>query len=306
MFQYDFNVPETKKIRLIIHTDCKNEADDQYALAHHLMTPKFMVKGIIAAHFDKNVQEYGAGNTMDASFQEILKMLDLMGLSGEYPVLKGAPVPMEHETDMIESEGADFIIEEAMREDEHPLYIVCQGSVTDLACAILKKPEICGRMTAVWIGGGKWPEGCKEFNLKQDIPAANVVFKSDMPLWQVPIDVYKQVAVSLAELQYKVKPCGKVGEYLFRQMVDYNNKFAWKLHWPQGETWGLGDQATVTVLLDELERMNYDMMPAPEIREDMTYNHTGKYRPIRVYHTLDARMTMEDFYAKLAINFRDK
>lgn len=32
-----FRVPETKRVRIIIDTDCKNEADDQYALVHHLL-----------------------------------------------------------------------------------------------------------------------------------------------------------------------------------------------------------------------------------------------------------------------------
>lgn len=31
-FPYSFAVPEEKKIRLIINTDAKNEADDQYAI----------------------------------------------------------------------------------------------------------------------------------------------------------------------------------------------------------------------------------------------------------------------------------
>ena len=47
-----FAVPEKKRIRMIVDCDCKNEADDQFALAHHLMTPMFDVKGIIAAHFE--------------------------------------------------------------------------------------------------------------------------------------------------------------------------------------------------------------------------------------------------------------
>ena len=29
MWNYAFQVPEQKKIRYIVHTDCKNEADDQ-------------------------------------------------------------------------------------------------------------------------------------------------------------------------------------------------------------------------------------------------------------------------------------
>lgn len=39
MWNYAYTVPENKKVRVIVHTDCKNEADDQYAVAHHLMTP---------------------------------------------------------------------------------------------------------------------------------------------------------------------------------------------------------------------------------------------------------------------------
>lgn len=42
MWKYAYQVPENKKIRVIVHTDCKNEADDQFALAHHLMTPSLM------------------------------------------------------------------------------------------------------------------------------------------------------------------------------------------------------------------------------------------------------------------------
>lgn len=52
-WNYIFDVPDGKKVRMIVDTDCKNEADDQFALAHHLMTPKFIVTGIIGAHFNK-------------------------------------------------------------------------------------------------------------------------------------------------------------------------------------------------------------------------------------------------------------
>ncbi|MBS5521867.1 MAG: nucleoside hydrolase [Clostridiales bacterium] len=305
MFEYDFKVPEKKKIRVIVHTDCKNEADDQFALAHHLMTPKFIIPGIIAGHFEKNPQEYGAGNTVEASKDEIIKILSLMGIEEEYKakVYVGAKGPMEDEKMPIDSQGARFIIEEAMREDEHPLFAVFQGCLTDLASAILMKPEICERMTAVWIGGGKYPEGCPEFNLYQDIAAANVVFASKMPLWQIPINVYKQIAVTLTELSIRVKPCGAIGKYLFEQMVAFNDQCSEQIFWPHGESWGLGDQGTVTVLLEERERMNYDWIPAPKISKEMSYIHGQNNRPIRVYHTLDSRFTMEDFYAKLTYNF---
>ena len=46
------------------------------------------------------------------------------------------------------------------------------------------EPAICERMTVIWIGGGIYPKGGREFNLAQDIAAANVLFKSKMPVWQ--------------------------------------------------------------------------------------------------------------------------
>ena len=304
-WNYEFEVPEQKKLRMIVHTDCKNEADDQFALAHHLMTPKFIVKGILGGHFNFKYQHYGEGNTAKASIDEIHKVLDLMGLNGVYPVFEGAPRALADESTPAPSAAADFIIEEAMRDDDKPLYIAMLGAVTDLAAAILIKPEICKRMTAIWIGGGMYPEGGWEFNCVNDVAAANILMKSEMPVWQVPINVYKQMAVSLAELQARVKPYGKIGKYLFEQMVELNTRSAHISHWPHGEIWALGDSPTISVLLEETGRTDiYDEVHAPDINyDDLKYKHNTANRKIRVYKEVDARLTMEDFYAKMMINY---
>lgn len=303
-WNYDFDVPDQKKIRMLVYTDCKNEADDQFALAHHLMTPKFLVKGIIGGHFNMNPQEYGEGYTAAASVEEVHKVLKLMDLDDGYKVAKGSEFPLKDEETPAVSEGAQMIIEEAMKDDPHPLFIACQGAITDLASAILMKPEICSRMTAIWIGGGMYPEGGFEFNLKQDVAAANVVMKSSMPLWQVPIMVYKQMSVTLAELQLNVKPCGDLGKYLFEQMVEFNMKNADDAHWPHGEIWGLGDSPTIGVLLEESEKTDiFDEIEAPTIHEDLSYSFEGHNRKIRVYKQLNTRTTLNDFFAKLKINF---
>lgn len=307
MGKFEFKVPEKRRIRVIVHTDCKNEADDQFALAHHLMTPKFDVRGIIAGHFAANTFMYPKGTTATASYDEVLRVLELMGLKDKYNVYLGSQFPIEDEHTSIESEGAKFIIQEALSNDPRPLFAVFQGAITDLACAYLMEPSIANRLTAIWIGGGEYPNGGSEFNLYNDINAANVVFCSDIPLWQVPKNVYKQMAVTLTELQVRVAPYGKIGRYLFDQMVAFNEKLGdIGGDWPHGESWGLGDQATVTLLLEEMQRMNYTWVPAPRISSEMFYIHGQNNRPIRVYHTLDTRMTMEDFYAKLQLLYPEE
>lgn len=309
MWKYMYDVPKIKRQRIIISTDCANEADDQYAVAHLLMTPKFDIKGIVAAHFNAMTEYldiYKAGETAAASKAEVDHILDLMGLSGQYPVFTGSGFPLGIRESAPVNDGVRFIMEEAMKEEEQPLYILCQGALTDIAAAVQQEPAICSRMTCIWIGGGDYPQGGFEFNLMQDVKAANVMFSSDMPFWQIPKKVYKTLSVSLAELQRKVRPCGRIGEYLFEHLVEINNRYGETLHWPHGELWGLGDQAVISVLMQESERSdNYHMIPAPQINEQtMAYSMSDSNREIRVYNAIDYRLTLEDLFAKLEINYR--
>lgn len=93
------------------------------------------------------------------SVKEIELLLDLMGLSGEYPVLCGAERAMQDERTPSLSDGAEFIVREAMSDDQRPLFVIFLGAITDLATAYLMNPAIADRLTAVWIGGGAWPNG---------------------------------------------------------------------------------------------------------------------------------------------------
>ncbi len=308
MWNYDFVVPKSKTVRFIVHTDCKNEADDQFTVAHALMTQKLDVRGIIAGHFNNCINgRLPDGTTAQASYDEVIKVLDLMHLSDQYKTYMGSAYPIPDMNTPIDSEGARFIIEEAMKDDPRPLYIGMMGAITDLACAILMEPRICERMTCIWIGGGIYPTGNWEFNLMQDVNAANVVFQSKMPVWQVPMDVYKQFTISLAELQLKVKPYGKIGNYLFQQMVDLNDKCAEQPAWPHGEIWNLGDEGIIAAIMDEVEQTTlYTMKKVPFINPDMTYSPCDNDKMIRVYHRMNDRLDLEDLFAKLQINFPEK
>jgi|SRR5690606_1155475 hypothetical protein len=78
LLPFSFTVPEEKKIRLVINTDAKNEADDQYAIVHALLTQKFCVKGVIAAHFG----EARTKTSMEESFAEIQRVLGMISTPG--------------------------------------------------------------------------------------------------------------------------------------------------------------------------------------------------------------------------------
>jgi hypothetical protein len=60
--------------RVIVDTDAKNEADDQFAIVHALLSPSLDVRGLIAAHFGTS----RSTRSMDESRQEIDLLLGLL------------------------------------------------------------------------------------------------------------------------------------------------------------------------------------------------------------------------------------
>lgn len=298
---YRFQVAEEKKVRVIMDSDAKNEADDQFALVHGLLSPKLEHVGMIAAH-------YGTGrhqDSMERSYREMEVILDKMGIEKSGFIYRGADRPLPDPKTPVDSEGARLIVREAMKEDSRPLYVCFMGALTDMASAYLLEPRIASRVIVIWIGGGAYPSGGPEFNLGNDIHAANVVFGSDLQVWQVPKNVYEMMPVSLAELEYHVYPQGEIGRYLFEQLLEVAAlPSSLKSPFRTGETWVLGDSPSIGLLLYE-HRFAFDWVQAPLVTQDMQYVQTGRFRPIRVYKRIDSRLILEDFYCKLKLFARN-
>lgn len=292
-------LPMHKQLRVIVSSDVGNEADDQFAIVHQLLTPMFDVRGVVAAHFESKAP--GSRTTMERSYAELCRLMAASGME-DVPMLRGCDAPLTHETDAPESEGVDFIIQEALREDDRPLYITVQGTLTDVAAVLNRRPEIAGRLTVVWIGGGPYPQGGWEFNLMQDVTAARVVLASQAEVWQLPVTVYGTVEVTMAELARKVRPHGPIGSYLYEEIETYNYSSDEPYELRRGENWSLGDSPVVAALLGCGWRGNYHMEHAPRIGDDMSYQPDPNGKLIRVYDYVDVRMLLEDFFAKLELS----
>jgi len=293
MFKYPFEILPEKRIRVIISADAKNEADDQYAITYGLLSPSLDVVGIAAAHFSA----VNPRDSVEQSYQEILLILEKMGLSGKIPVLMGAQRGLADENTPHESEAARFIIEQAHSEG-NPLYVVCTGAITDLASAYLMDPTIGKKIkTAIWLGGNAYPKGGSEFNLMNDIAAANVIMSSNIKLWQIPINASVCMRVGIAELIRRVSPCGEIGKYLVDQLVELSRK-------QEGpcEHWIMWDIAAIALLLDP-HRMQYHFENAPIIDKNMYYIPTDREHIIRVYDRVEPRFAFEDMFSKLELCF---
>lgn len=284
----DFDVKDSKKIRVIIDSDTACEADDPFAIAHALMSPKLIVKAIVAEHFREPC-------SMEKSWLAAKRVTEAM--RSDVPVLKGEPGPGAKGEP---SEGVQAIIREARREDPHPLFLLCMGALTNIARAFAEAPDILKRLTVVTIGGHPHGEEIpwREFNFGNDVDAANAVLASEAAVWQIPSSVYGSIRIGLAELQEKVKPCGAIGQYLFEQMVAYNDLPT--TGWTPGESWSLGDSPSVAVTLDPACG-TARMRQAYRVNDDTSCGEPIEGRKILIYERIDSRYLLEDFFAKLRL-----
>ena len=285
-----FDIPDNKKVRVIIDTDAACEADDPFAIVQALLSPKLIVKGIGATHFvDKD--------SVGRSYKEIETILDAMDM--DVPVFMGQKGPLSKDNDL--SDASKFLIEEALKDDEKPLFVLAQGAITNVAKAIMEEPKIKDSFTLIWIGTHGAYYGAtpfREFNAGNDIKAANLVLNEVKDLWLVPSYVYTTILIGIAEIKSRIAPLGKIGKHLYENLISYNNsEFA---GWTQGESWSLGDSPAVAIALNPMCG-RFEYVPAPFIDDDTSSKECKNNRKIRIYKDVDSRYILEDLIAKLEL-----
>ena len=306
------------RMRVILCNDFGGDPDGIIQLAHHILSPSVEIRAIIGSFFSKDTL-FGVDSSADAACSAVRNLLKEMHLSGKFNLFKGSDEPMKDIRTPVLSEGAEFIVREAMRNDSDiPLFILCGASLTDLASACLINPEITSKFTAVWIGGAEYSETARkisvcpelEYNMGIDIVSAQYVFNcSNIRLWQVPRDVYRQVIVSHSEIRQRIKKTGKLGEYL-SDLIDKIMILADSCGLKMGETYIMGDSPLVlfsalqSAFDPDTSSSAFTEMPAPQIDDKGNYILNTEGRIIRVYQSVDARLLMEDFYCKLQIYCR--
>ena len=298
------------RMRVIVDNDFGGDPDGLFQLAAQLLAPSNEVRAVICSHHYENWIGH-AGNVAYAR-EQVERLLDVMGMPA-VPVYSGSDESFRDTSTPLESEGARIIVEEAMRDERTPLYVVCGAGLTNIAAAYLMEPAIAERIEAVvWIGGSEYPELCRtqvqsqrEYNLGIDPIAAQVVFNhSALKLWQIPRDVYRQTLYSHAEMVRNIASTGPVGAYLVSTIEEIMRRTGGRMG---GEVYILGDSplVLVTALQSFWERdpasCEYVVRPCPQIDDAGFYVDHPDGRPIRIYTKLDTRLMFGDFAARLAL-----
>jgi inosine-uridine nucleoside N-ribohydrolase len=186
------------KLRVVIDTDAYNEVDDQFAIAWALRSPeRLKVEAVYAAPYcsaalyqgqtlsddQKRIAHYAASPAegMEQSYHEIIKLLGLLKMDPTGKVFRGSTSYIGKAGKAVESEAAQDLVKRAMGAAD-PLYVLALGAITNVASALLMEPKIAEKIVVIWLGGQplSFPSA-REFNLLQDVPAAQILFDSGLP-----------------------------------------------------------------------------------------------------------------------------
>jgi inosine-uridine nucleoside N-ribohydrolase len=182
---------------------------------------------------------------------------------------------------------------------ENPLYVVAIGAITNIASALLLKPEIADRIVVVWLGGNalEWPH-TNEFNMMQDVAAARVVYASGAPVVILPCaGVVSTFYTTGPELDYWLRGKNALCDYLVQHTVDEVNTYA------AGKVWSrvIWDVTAVAWLLNDNERfLQTKLIPTPVPEYDNYYAQDPRRPLCRYTYAINRDRLFGDVFAKLA------
>lgn len=230
-------MPDKRKI--IIDTDPGQ--DDAVAILLALASPELDVIGITAV----------AGNVpLKLTEKNALKICELAGrrdvkvFSGAIRPLVRPLVTAEHvhgktgldgpdlpEPTMTlqEQHAVDFIVETLMREELGTVTLCPLGPLTNVALALIREPKIAPRIKEIVLMGGGFFEGgnvtpAAEFNIYVDPHAADVVFRSGVPIVVMPLDVTHKALTTAKRVEAFRTMGSKVGDAT-AALLDFFERF---------------------------------------------------------------------------------
>jgi purine nucleosidase len=251
--------------KIIIDTDPGQ--DDAVALLTALASPEdFELLGIVGV----------AGNVpQPLSVLNALKIVELAGRT-DVPVYAGCDRPLVRELVTAEyvhgktgldgptlpdpkiraqdQHGVDFIVEALRTNPEKSVTLCPLGPLTDIATAFTRAPEIVPRVKEIVLMGGGYFEGgnttpVAEFNIYVDPQAAEIVFRSGVPITQVPLDLSHQMLSTNARIA-AFRALGNRAGTATAEMLEFferfdEQKYGWEggpLHDPCVIAWLLNPQ----------------------------------------------------------------
>ena len=152
---------------------------------------------------------------------------------------------------LAEGHAVDFLIETLRREPAGSVTLCPIGPLTNIATALHRAPEIAGRISQIVLMGGAYFEvgnitPAAEFNIYVDPEAADVVFRSGIPLVVMPLDVTHKALTTRPRIEAFRALGTRVGEAV-ASWTDFFERFDMAKYGSEGAP--LHDPCTIAYIL---------------------------------------------------------
>lgn len=287
-------------IDVVLDTDTFNEIDDQFALAYLIRNrEKVRLQAIYAAPF-LNEKAATPKIGMEKSYEEILNVLHLAKASEhKNQVFRGAEHFLRDRFTPVESEATlDLIARALLHSSEQPLYVIGIAAATNLASSLLLEPSIRDRIVVIWLGGSGFHfSEIEEFNLMEDIPAAQVLFDSGVPLIQLPCwGVAEHFTISRPELEAWLIGQNPLADYLASHAITSVEAWAETPMW----TKAIWDVTAAAWLLNDGQCFMKDrLVPCPKITDKGKYLFPKDRHSIRYVYRIERDALMTDLIERI-------
>ena len=293
---------------IIIDTDPGQ--DDAVAILLALASPELNVLGITAV----------AGNVpLTLTTRNARILLELAGRQ-DVPVYAGAARPMvrslvtaeyvhgktgldgpdlpEPTLALTPGDATDFIIRTLREHPPGSVTLCLLGPLTNIGLALVRAPDIASRIAEIVLMGGGCIEGgnitpAAEFNIFVDPRAAEVVFKSGVPITMMPLDVTHQVLSTRARIA-AIRAISNRSAEVVAQMLKFFERFDVAKY--QSDGGPLHDLCVIAYLLQpgmfEGRYINVEIETRSELTMGMTvadwWGVTGRPANARFMRKVDA------------------
>ena len=169
-------------LSLIVDTDAGYGIDDSFAVSMLLMEENVQIMGLLSSQW--HYADLKNDSTMYLSHDANYRLVRLFDRT-QIPRYPGAELPLcfDEKPWSRKNQGAKFIADRAMEVlSGEKLTVLCLGPSTNLATAVMMKPEAASRIRCYMLGPGYDPVrrvwNKNEFNARNDLDALDVLLNT--------------------------------------------------------------------------------------------------------------------------------
>jgi purine nucleosidase len=295
-----FGAEVDPRVPVVLSTDVGNEIDDQWAIVYLLLQPKFEVLGVMSAHAPTITAP--AGKTSYRILVDVVE--NRMGMRRHPPLIEGGIEPLGTAVTGRRSPAVDFLIKTSRKfSKEKRLTVLIIGAATDIASAILLDPSIVDRIRIVQMGFTN-EQGGEEFNIANDVHAAQAILSSNVPLVIGPGDVCRaSLSLKFEEARKMLEHRGAIGSWLWEEYQAWYFRVVKPLRVNDfSKSWVIWDNIALAYVLGMTTQHN---SPRPRLRDDMKFESLQTDREVTWITDVDEDRLWSDFL-KLVDDYQRK